>query len=146
MIQGLPNSQMMSEKTSLSLESAYETCRKETAQWAKTFYLGTLLLPPIKRRAIWAIYVWCRRTDELMDSPEAMKCPTNELAKRLDQWESRTKAMFDGQVEDELDAVMTDTLKRFPQSMQPYLDMIEGQRMDLHKTRYATFDELALYC
>ena len=38
-----------------SLEDAYEECRQETAQWAKTFYLGTLLMPPAKRRAIWAI-------------------------------------------------------------------------------------------
>ena len=53
------------------LDRAYEACRAETAEWAKTFYLGTLLLPLEKRRAIWAIYVWCRRTDELMDSPEA---------------------------------------------------------------------------
>ena len=55
----------------LELDQAYEACRQETAQWAKTFYLGTLLMPQAKRRAIWAIYVWCRRTDELMDSPEA---------------------------------------------------------------------------
>ena len=143
---GSSKSQMIITKASLSLDSAYEICRKETAQWAKTFYLGTLLLPPVKRRAIWAIYVWCRRTDELMDSPEAMKRPTNELSDRLDQWEERTKALFAGEVKDELDAVMADTLKSFPQSINPYLDMIEGQRMDLNKTRYATFDELELYC
>ena len=143
---GSSKSQMIITKASLSLDSAYEICRKETAQWAKTFYLGTLLLPPVKRRAIWAIYVWCRRTDELMDSPEAMKRPTNELADRLDQWEERTKALFAGEVKDELDVVMADTLKRFPQSIHPYLDMIEGQRMDLTKTRYATFDELEIYC
>ncbi len=143
---GLSNSQNLNTKASISLENAYETCRKETAQWAKTFYLGTLLLPPIKRRAIWAIYVWCRRTDELMDSPEAMKRSVNELSDRLDHWEERTKAIFSGQVIDELDAVMADTLQNFPQSIQPYLDMIEGQRMDLNKTRYSTFEELELYC
>jgi len=143
---GLSNSPIIQRKASISLENAYEICRKETAQWAKTFYLGTLLLPPVKRRAIWAIYVWCRRTDELMDSPEAMKRSTNELADRLDKWEERTKAIFSGRIEDELDAVMADTLKQFPQSIQPYLDMIEGQRMDLNKTRYATFSELELYC
>ncbi|WP_320666532.1 phytoene synthase [Prochlorococcus sp. MIT 1307] len=143
---GSSNSPIMGTKASESLEVAYEICRKETAQWAKTFYLGTLLLPPVKRKAIWAIYVWCRRTDELMDSPEAMQRPTNELSERLDQWEERTKALFAGQVKDELDVVMVDTLKRFPQSIKPYLDMIEGQRMDLNKTRYATFEELELYC
>ena len=143
---GLSNTPMMRSKAALSLDNAYEICRKETAEWAKTFYLGTLLLPPLKRRAIWAIYVWCRRTDELMDSPEAMKLPVEELANRLDLWEERTKAIFSGRIEDGLDAVMADTFKRFPQSIQPYLDMIEGQRMDLNKTRYATFSELELYC
>ena len=130
----------------LNLEAAYESCRQETATWAKTFYLGTLLLPPEKRRAIWAIYVWCRRTDELMDSEEAQARPVSELAERLDRWEAKTRALFEGKVADDLDAVMVATLERFPQSIQPYLDMIEGQRMDLTWTRYPTFKDLRLYC
>ncbi len=146
MVLGLSDSPINQRKTCISLENAYEICRKETAQWAKTFYLGTLLLPPVKRRAIWAIYVWCRRTDELMDSPEAQKLPINELSDRLDKWEEQTRSLFSGQVKTDLDAVMADTLERFPQSIKPYLDMIEGQRMDLHKHRYATFKELELYC
>ena len=141
-----PDSSILSSQACLSIDEAYEACREETAQWAKTFYLGTMLLPSIKRRAIWAIYVWCRRTDELMDSPEAQTRPVSELADRLDQWEERTRAMFAGQVCDGLDAVMADTLERFPQPIQPYLDMIEGQRMDLNHHRYATFEQLELYC
>ena len=128
------------------LDAAFEACRRETAEWAKTFYLGTLLLPYEKRRAIWAIYVWCRRTDELMDSPEAQARPVEELADRLNRWELKTRDLFKGHVDDELDAVMVDTLERFPQSIQPYLDMIEGQRMDLTWTRYPRFDDLRLYC
>ena len=130
----------------LNLEAAYESCRQETATWAKTFYLGTLLLPSEKRRAIWAIYVWCRRTDELMDSEEAQARPVSELAERLDRWEAKTRALFEGKIADDLDAVMVDTLERFPQSIQPYLDMIEGQRMYLTWTRYPTFKDLRLYC
>ena len=129
-----------------SLEEAYEACRRETAEWAKTFYLGTLLMPPAKRRAIWAIYVWCRRTDELMDSPEAQARPVEELAARLDAWEERTRELFAGKVRDGLDRVMLDTLERYPQPLQPYLDMIEGMRMDLHTHRYADFAHLELYC
>ena len=128
------------------LDAAFEACRRETAEWAKTFYLGTLLLPYEKRRAIWAIYVWCRRTDELMDSPEAQARPAEELADRLNRWELKTRDLFKGHVDDELDAVMVDTLERFPQSIQPYLDMIEGQRMDLTWTRYPSFEDLRLYC
>ncbi|QNI60019.1 phytoene synthase [Synechococcus sp. BIOS-U3-1] len=128
------------------LDAAFEACRRETAEWAKTFYLGTLLLPYEKRRAIWAIYVWCRRTDELMDSPEAQARPADELADRLNRWELKTRDLFKGHVDDELDAVMVDTLEKFPQSIQPYLDMIEGQRMDLTWTRYPRFEDLRLYC
>lgn len=139
-------SEMAALRSPLSLPQAYEACRRETAQWAKTFYLGTLLMPRAKRRAIWAIYVWCRRTDELMDSPQAQALPEDRLAERLDLWEDRTRALFSGRVEDGLDLVMADTLERFPQPLQPYLDMIEGQRMDLRRQRYASFEDLELYC
>jgi len=121
-------------------------CRKETQQWAKTFYLGTLLLPYEKRKAIWAIYVWCRRTDELMDSPEALKKSEEELSESLNSWEENTKNIFKGIVKTDLDAVLSDTLEKYPQTIDPYLDMIAGQRMDLTKFRYKNFDELKLYC
>jgi len=134
-------------KNSISqLDQAYEICRKETQQWAKTFYLGTLLLPQEKRKAIWAIYVWCRRTDEIMDSEEASTKSQDELSDNLDEWEENTKNVFKGNIKSELDAVLSDTFEKYPQSIQPYLDMIEGQRMDLNKFRYKDFDELKLYC
>ena len=128
------------------LEQAYEDCRVETERWAKTFYLGTLLMPPAKRRAIWAIYVWCRRTDELMDSPEAQELPEAQLRERLDHWEARTRELFAGQVRDGLDRVMADVIERYPQPLEPYIEMIEGQRMDLAKNRYSDFAELHQYC
>ena len=134
-------------KNSISqLDQAYEICRKETQQWAKTFYLGTLLLPEEKRRAIWAIYVWCRRTDEIMDSVEASTKSQDELSDNLDEWEENTKNVFKGNIKSELDSVLLDTIEKYPQSIQPYLDMIDGQRMDLNKFRYKDFDELKLYC
>jgi len=134
-------------KNSISqLDQAYEICRKETQQWAKTFYLGTLLLPQEKRKAIWAIYVWCRRTDEIMDSIEASTKSQDELSDNLDEWEENTKNVFKGNIKSELDSVLLDTIEKYPQSIKPYLDMIDGQRMDLNKFRYKDFDELKLYC
>ena len=128
------------------LDQAYEICRKETQKWAKTFYLGTLLLPLKKRKAIWAIYVWCRRTDEIMDSEEASTKSKVELSDNLNEWEENTKNVFKGNIKTELDAVLSDTIEKYPQSIEPYLDMIEGQRMDLNKFRYKNFSELKLYC
>ncbi|PSN19869.1 phytoene synthase [filamentous cyanobacterium CCP5] len=125
-----------------TIDEAYELCRRITAECSKTFYLGTLLMAPEKRRAIWAIYVWCRRTDELVDGPQSQN--TNEST--LDRWEAHLESIFAGNPIDDVDLAMVDTLERFPLDMQPFRDMIAGQRMDLHRSRYETFSELELYC
>ncbi|GIL57861.1 hypothetical protein Vafri_13090 [Volvox africanus] len=124
------------------LDQAYEKCGQVTSEYAKTFYLGTQLMTPAQAKAVWAVYVWCRRTDELVDGPNASKI----TPKALDRWEERLEALFDGKPYDELDAALTDTAARFPLHIQPFRDMIEGMRMDLVKSRYETFDELYEYC
>lgn len=126
----------------LSLEEAYEECRQITAKYSKTFYLGTRLMPEAKRRAIWAIYVWCRRTDELVDGPDAR----DTTPETLDRWESRLESIFAGKPRDDYDRALSDTLDRFPIDIQPFRDMIAGQRMDLYRSRYQSFEELKLYC
>lgn len=128
--------------TLIPLDTAYELCRQITAEYSKTFYLGTMLMPPEKRRAIWAIYVWCRRTDELVDGPRSEQT-TNAT---LDEWEQQLEALFAGQPLDDLDVALVDSLERFPIGIQPFRDMIAGQRMDLYRSRYETFEELQLYC
>jgi phytoene synthase len=125
-----------------SIEDAYELCRQVTATYSKTFYMGTLLMAPAKRRAIWAIYLWCRRTDELVDGPQAQF--TNE--KTLDRWESQLESVFAGCPVNDEDVALVDTLEKFPLDIQPFRDMIAGQRMDLHRNRYETFQDLELYC
>ncbi|PWA74567.1 phytoene synthase [Artemisia annua] len=86
--------------------------------------------------------VWCRRTDELVDGPNA----SHITPKALDRWESRLEDLFNGRPFDMLDAALSDTVSKFPVDIQPFKDMIEGMRMDLRKSRYKTFDELYLYC
>jgi len=125
-----------------STADSYEYCRQITAEYSKTFYLGTLLMPPAKRRAIWAIYVWCRRTDELVDGPEAERTTPETLA----QWEEQLEAIFAGCPLDDPDVALVDAIARFPIAIDPFRDMIAGQRMDLHRSRYDTFEELQLYC
>jgi phytoene synthase len=121
---------------------AYEQCRTITAEYAKTFYLGTKLLPKHKQKAIWAIYAWCRRTDELVDGLKA-RLTTLET---LDLWEKQLEMVFAGEAVEDADVALVDTVKRFPLEIQPFRDMIAGQRMDLEYNRYETFEELKLYC
>ncbi|XP_048129572.1 phytoene synthase 2, chloroplastic-like [Rhodamnia argentea] len=124
------------------LDDAYDRCGEVCAEYAKTFYLGTLLMTPEQRRAMWAISVWGRRTDELVDGPNASLLTPHAL----DRWESRLEELFEGRPFDVFDAALSDTVAKFPVDIQPFKDMIEGMRMDLRKSRYENFDELYLYC
>ena len=126
----------------ISVAESYEYCRKITADYAKTFYLGTLLMPKEKSRAIWAIYAWCRRTDELVDGAKARYTTEETLA----EWERQLESIFAGQPIDDTDVALADTVERFPMDIQPFRDMIAGQGMDLYRNRYQTFEELKLYC
>ncbi len=137
----LPDSQCLRMSAS-KVEDSYQLCRQITAKYAKTFYLGTLLMSQTKRRAIWAIYAWCRRTDELVDGPTAaMTTPET-----LDSWEAKLEAIFAGSPVETADLALVDAIERFSLEIQPFRDMIAGQRMDLYRSRYETFEDLNLYC
>ena len=103
-----------------ALARAYAACGEITADYAKTFYLGTKLMTPAKAKAIWAIYVWCRRTDELVDGPNAPRM----TPAALDRWEERLEAAWRGKPYDVLDAALSDTVAAFPVDIQPFRDMV----------------------
>jgi len=131
------------------LERSYEESEVVTEAFAKTFYLGTQLLQEESRRAIWAVYVWCRRTDEIVDAPRGPD-DVNMLSD-LSRWEIRLENLFQhGIIEDGLDLALLDCRIKYPSlSIQPFVDMVRGMLMDipdLGQERYETFDELHLYC
>ncbi|GLT74238.1 hypothetical protein SLA2020_460450 [Shorea laevis] len=84
--------------------------RKICAEYAKTFYLGTRLMTEERQKAIWAIYVWRGRTDELVDGPNATYMGTSAL----DRWEERIHDIFNGRPYDMLDAALTDAVFSSP--------------------------------
>jgi hypothetical protein len=58
--------------------------------------------------------VWCRRTDELVDGPNAARI----TPEALQRWDDRLEAIFQGKPYDMLDAALSDTVKKFPLSIQ----------------------------
>lgn len=138
----LPKPTKTPKKPLISLSESYECCRRITAEYAKTFYLASLLMPQEKRQAIWAIYAWCRRTDELVDGLKA-QFTTPET---LERWEQQLEDLFAGRATDDADVALVETINKFPMEIQPFRDMIAGQYMDLSHNRYETFEDLSLYC
>src|SRR5437763_9340529 len=54
---------------------AYDYCRQVTQRASKTFYWGSMFLPPPKRRAIWAVYALCRVVDDIVDQAFELQAP-----------------------------------------------------------------------
>ena len=102
------------------------------------------------RKHVWAIYTWCRRTDDLVDSPRALMKSIETLEADLESWTERTERIWSNKPIDLFDYAMADTVQNYPSlSIQPYKDMIKGMIMDvpgMGQDRYKTFDELYLYC
>ena len=126
------------------LEDSYEQCRKITAHYAKTFYFGTEFFDEPKRKAVWAVYAWCRRTDDIVDKPRK---DTTSLRDELADWTERLKLIWQGVAYDSIDLALVDTVRNYPGlTIQPFEDMVKGMVMDLDQNRFDTFDELYVYC
>ncbi|KAJ6704677.1 PHYTOENE SYNTHASE CHLOROPLASTIC [Salix purpurea] len=124
------------------LEEAYKRCRNICSEYARTYYLASLLMTKQRQKAIWAIYAWGTRIDEMVDGPNAVYMSKSFL----DRWEERLEDIFDGRPYDILDAALTDTVSNFCLDIKSFKEMIEGMRMDTWKSRYKNFQELYLYC
>ena len=103
----------------------------------------------VARKHVWAIYTWCRRTDDLVDSPRALM-NLDTLKADLDAWTTRTDRIWQNDPIDLFDYAMADTVQKYPGlSIEPYHDMIKGMVMDvpgMGQDRYKDFDELYLHC
>lgn len=134
------------------LNEAYIRSGEITKIFSKTFYFGSTLMSDEQRKAVWAIYVWCRRTDDIVDSPVAMLQGTAKLTQEIQQWEGRLERIWEGVPTDVLDLALADTVRRYPDlSIRPFKDMVMGMLMDtpgheLARDRYDTWDELYEYC
>lgn len=129
-----------------TLNEAYERCHQIIKNGSKTFYFGSLLLPYHKRRAMWAVYSFCRYTDDLVDNVASLT--SAQITARLDHWEMEARATLDGKVSQTLSHLLawSHSVSTFKVPSEPPLELIEGCRMDLNKRRYANFEELRLYC
>ena len=106
------------------------------------FYYSFLVLPPEKRRAIVAVWDFCRAVDDAADEPGAAS-PEGELA----TWRAELAACFDGKVPGTAQGrALAPFVTRFNLPRASFEAVIEGVEMDIGARRYETFDELYQYC
>jgi len=135
--------EMLQRREQLLAES-YEACRVITKNYAKTFYFGTKFFDEEKRKAVWAVYAWCRRTDDIVDKPRKER---GSLRAELTEWGDRLRDVWKGRAHDVIDLALVDTVQKYPDlRIEPFEDMIKGMVMDLDQNRFETFEELYVYC
>jgi phytoene synthase len=125
-------------KSSL-LEKAYQKCEAITSLHSRTFHLASGLLPINKRKAVRALYAFCRLTDDLVDHPEA------EISTDLESWRRRMLVNLPAH-EDQIALAWADTRHTFQIPLRYAEQLVEGVARDIHQKRYETFDDLASYC
>jgi 15-cis-phytoene synthase len=123
----------------LSLSEAYQICFEISRKHSRSFFLSTQLLPPEKRCAIRALYAFCRTSDDLVDQPRA------NAVQALAEW----VALVHAPQPPPNNAVLlawNDTADRYAVPHTLPDELLAGIAMDLTVNRYATFDDLWLYC
>jgi phytoene synthase len=132
-------------KNKVSLDESYEFCKKVAGEYAKTFYFATKFFPLEKQRATFALYGFCRYTDNLVDND--FESSSGDLAKKLKDWKTKTKkALRDGDSDHPILKAFVHTAKKYKIEESLALDIIRGVEMDLTKRRYESFEELEEYC
>ncbi len=130
------------ERDATPLDDAYRLCRDIAKEHSKTFYLSSLFLAPEKRRAVWAVYAYCRTADDIVDR----MTPAADRLAALDAWERDLLATWAGRPPSPVFSAFADAAERFAIPIEPALALLRGARMDITRGRYETYDELLDYC
>jgi 15-cis-phytoene synthase len=126
---------------SVSVEAAYRHCREVTRASATSFYHGMRLLPAPRRTAMYAIYAFARRVDDIADG----SLPTHEKRAALERVRDGLAALEDASEDPGLVA-LADACRRYPLPRVALAELVDGAAMDVDGAEYLTFDELVVYC
>ncbi len=116
--------------------------RTITKQSGSNFYYAFLFLPKPKREALYAVYAFCRLSDDLVDESKAGVNPADALTR----WRQAVDACFDDSVDSPIIAAVGKAARQFHIPKVYFEELLNGMEMDLTRTRYATFEELYPYC
>lgn len=119
-----------------------EYCRQKAAASGSSFYYSFLFLPEDRRRAITALYAFCREVDDIVD-----ECSDPAVARmKLAWWRKEVAAIYHGNPQHPVARALAAPAPRFDLVEERLNEIINGMEMDLDHNRYPTFDALKLYC
>ncbi len=120
---------------------AYAHCRAIAHKHGANFSVGFRFLPRVKRRAVYAAYAFCRVADDIVD-----ETVDDSATQQLSNWQHELDLAYSGTPTHPITIALADALQHFDIPKRAFLELIDGCRQDLVKSRYETFDELLHYC
>ena len=124
-----------------ALKEDYARCAEITRRSSSNFYYAFMLLPAARRRALYAVYAFCRFVDDIADG-ETEQAPAAQLAR----WRDELELVYNGAPAHPISRALAPEVRHFAIARHHFEEIIDGVEMDLSRSRYATFDELRLYC
>jgi phytoene synthase len=120
----------------------HEYCQTKAARSGSSFYYSFLFLPQERRRAITALYAFCREVDDVVDD-----CSDVATARAtLGWWRQEVAAVFHGTPQHPVARALAEVAPRFNLTEPRLNEIIDGMQMDLERNRYPDFEALRLYC
>ncbi len=117
-------------------------CEQKAAQSGSSFYYSFLFLPPDRRRAITALYAFCREVDDVVD-----ECSDPAIARtKLAWWRTQVAAIYAGEPQHPVAQALATAARSFKLPQERLQEIIDGMEMDLTQRRYADFAALECYC
>ena len=126
----------------MTAADAQAYCTAYTKQSGSNFYYSFLFLSKAKRQAMYTIYAFCKAVDSAVDEPPAGSNPKDELRR----WRRELDAVYGGTPTLPIAVSLAHHVKALSIPKAYFEELVKGVEMDLSPTRYATFDELSLYC
>ena len=117
---------------------AYQQCRAITREHSRTFFIASALMHAEHRRAIQALYAFCRVSDDIVDRNDG------DRAADLRAWRQRSLGSNPG--DDPVALAWADTCVRYHIPRQYAEQLLDGVAGDLNPRRYETFADLSHYC
>lgn len=111
------------------------------------------VLPREERRAIYVVYDFCRKIDDIVDEgPSSTAVDIRSKRERLDWWRTEIELCYGSDAGGSSAAPhallvpLAAVVKRYSIPKQYLLTIIDGCERDLVQRRYKTFDDLKEYC
>lgn len=115
------------------------TCKKIIQQHSKSFYAAFSQLPKEKAWSIFAVYAFCRKADDLIDKHHDIT--------GLLKLEQELQAFATGHMPNQaMWRALSVVFQNYDMPIQPFFDMLEGQKQDETFTQPETQAELIDYC